>query len=577
MIKTELQRILSHNRNRRIFVMYGLIGLSGLLLDLVIFWMLYTGGMNPALATCISTACGITNNFIWNARYNFKKRDHAGTRFVLFFSVGVAGIFLSALVLLLFSGIFAYDAGLVKIFSIPPVVLGQFFLNKRFSFADKVPSMQQIIGYLWRQRYLALILLVFLLLSMAAVRFIPLTSGGAGAPDEYMHFGKNVQFILQNHRLPVSGQDDIDSLSTCRDNQFGQVPCLYSYQFTPAFNYVISAVAAKAGLAFGLSELTGARLASTAWGILFVVGVYATARLFLRGRAALLLTATVAFIPQVIFIASYVNQDIHSLAIATWLVFASLAYLYKGDERVRWLFYATFGLLFVAKYNYFIIALVPLALILRQAWQSRAYRKAARDIAFMVAAAAVLSGFWYARNIMLYQDPLGQGFALQAMTQFHPLGHKLSLFDISSYQYLLLFDSFNVLFKSFFAAFGYMNIWLADAVYVLLQTALAGGAVLLWLCGNKQARAAIMLAGLFCLLAFGQVLFNAFTYDYQFQGRYMFAVIPVVFAAVAFGVAALVRYKPLLAQGVLISGFAVMLVVLINAVLVMGRNLASGI
>ncbi len=120
----------------RSFVLYQLIGVSGVVLDLVLFLVLYNVvGLHEQVATAISTSAGITNNFLLNSFFNFRKRDGMLRRFARFYTVGLLGIGLVAVLLLVFHSWLGIDANVVKIASMPVVAVFQFFLNKRWSFS----------------------------------------------------------------------------------------------------------------------------------------------------------------------------------------------------------------------------------------------------------------------------------------------------------------------------------------------------------------------------------------------------------------------------------------------------------
>ena len=128
-----LQVLWARYRN---FVLYQLIGVSGVLLDLVLFLVLYNVvGLHEQLATVISTSAGITNNFLLNSHFNFRKRDGMWRRFARFYAVGLLGIALVAVLLLVFHSWIGVDANIVKIASMPVVAVFQFFLNKKWSFS----------------------------------------------------------------------------------------------------------------------------------------------------------------------------------------------------------------------------------------------------------------------------------------------------------------------------------------------------------------------------------------------------------------------------------------------------------
>lgn len=561
---------------RQTFLSYATVGVSGIVIDTLVFiFLVYALHLNPALATIISTSCGIINNFVWNAMYTFKTKDHLWRRFVMFYGVGLAGIFASALIVLLFADIFAQNALLVKLLSLPPVVIGQYFVNKRVSFGDRLFSGRQAGRFVKTHVLLIAVYVIFALLSVLSVKFTPYTTGGVGAPDEWQHYGKNTEFILKNHRLPVAGKDDQDSLSTCHGNDYGQAVCLYSYQFTPQFSYIVNAMTAKIGQSVGLSPLTGARLASTLWGLVYVTGIYLIARLFVNYRWAVALTAIAAFIPQIIFISSYVSDDIHSLALSTLFIYTTLAYLVFDRKQVRWWFYLTFGLLFVCKYNYFVLALIPAALLVRRWWHAKNWRRLWTDVGWMAAAALLIGGPWFLRNFLLYHDLTGMSYTLHEMSKHHPLGTKISLRDPKSYLLLFKFDSLNVLFSSFFATFGYMIIKLPESFYTLLKMALVLGFGTLWVFGNRTARWALTGVAALMAVVLGAIIVNAFTYDYQFQGRYLFSIIAITVAVAAYALSQVAKKRPGIAQGWLVGGVSVMAVVLLQSVLVVGTNLVN--
>jgi putative flippase GtrA len=119
----------------RSFVLYQLIGVSGVLLDLLLFLLLYNGlGVHEQLATVVSTSAGITNNFLLNSFFNFRKRDGLLKRFLRFYTVGLVGIAVVAVLLLVFHSWLGVDANLVKVASLPVVAVLQFLLNKKWSF-----------------------------------------------------------------------------------------------------------------------------------------------------------------------------------------------------------------------------------------------------------------------------------------------------------------------------------------------------------------------------------------------------------------------------------------------------------
>lgn len=123
---------------RSSLVRYALFGATGVLLDLCVFLLLFNVvGLHPQIANVISTTAGITNNFVLNRFFNFRKWDRVLTRFARFYLVGLAGIGLTFLLLWLFSGLLGLNPNIIKTASLPIVLLFQYSLNKKWSFRDE--------------------------------------------------------------------------------------------------------------------------------------------------------------------------------------------------------------------------------------------------------------------------------------------------------------------------------------------------------------------------------------------------------------------------------------------------------
>lgn len=121
----------------RQFVLYAIIGMSGVTLDIVLFMVLFNMfHINEQVATFISISAAITNNFLLNTYLNFKVKDHLLSRYARFYMVGLTGIALTSLLFLIFMNGLGVDANIVKIASLVPVLLLQYSLNKRWSFKE---------------------------------------------------------------------------------------------------------------------------------------------------------------------------------------------------------------------------------------------------------------------------------------------------------------------------------------------------------------------------------------------------------------------------------------------------------
>jgi len=116
------------------FILYGIIGISGATLDFTIFNFLLKFDFYYLIANSISILFGITNNFILNAKFNFKKTDNYIKRYINFLFVGLFGLFVSNLFLYIFIGYLEWSAIYSKLLTIIIIFIIQYNLNKSLTF-----------------------------------------------------------------------------------------------------------------------------------------------------------------------------------------------------------------------------------------------------------------------------------------------------------------------------------------------------------------------------------------------------------------------------------------------------------
>lgn len=111
---------------------YAVIGLSGVTLDTLLFYVLTRAGVLPLAATVVSTLVAIGYSYVMNAHFNFRRGldVRSGWRFV---AVGLLGLLVAAVSLqvLIVAGLDPLPAKLV---SLPCVLAAQFLANKHWSF-----------------------------------------------------------------------------------------------------------------------------------------------------------------------------------------------------------------------------------------------------------------------------------------------------------------------------------------------------------------------------------------------------------------------------------------------------------
>ena len=114
------------------FGRYVVLGLSGIVLDVVAFGVLIALGVFPLAASVTGSFLGIVTNYLANALFNFKVRVR-GSQAIRFIVVGVTGLAVAAGI---FQLVMVVGAGAwwAKVISLGLVVPAQFLVNRFWSF-----------------------------------------------------------------------------------------------------------------------------------------------------------------------------------------------------------------------------------------------------------------------------------------------------------------------------------------------------------------------------------------------------------------------------------------------------------
>lgn len=123
----------------RKLIMYCVIGVCGVAIDAGIFFLLLCFPFWERfylLANAVSVVCGIINNFLLNAFFNFRKTDNLRQRFLCFFLTGLFGMALGSVIIYGLVNLSGLNVAFAKIVSIFIVTIVQFLLNYFISFRD---------------------------------------------------------------------------------------------------------------------------------------------------------------------------------------------------------------------------------------------------------------------------------------------------------------------------------------------------------------------------------------------------------------------------------------------------------
>jgi 4-amino-4-deoxy-L-arabinose transferase-like glycosyltransferase len=397
------------------------------------------------------------------------------------------------------------------------------------------------------------------------------------APDEAGHFGY-AAYLVQHRALPVQRLHET--------SEFHQPPLYYvitALAMTPADLHDPTGAlnpnpgfiwAGQGGnetnLAFHISAETFpfqglalalhlARVVSVLLGMLTVALTIAIGwEIFPEQRwIGLLSGSLVAFNPQFLFISGAINNDNLLVAAATgvwWLLLRAIKF---PDQWRRWVWVGlVVGIGLLAKTSMFVMGLVAGLALVACAIQRRSIKMLVRGALGMGGSAALVAGWWFGRNQLLYGDPLGWSIFrinFKSVLRRGPL-------PWSKVQ-----EFFTVQFRSFWGVFGWMNVnapgWFYTAVQVVLGVSLLGLA--LWLARRRYknlsgfSRSALVLLGLAIAAQEGYMLWAITRFNESwYQGRYLFPVIGPLMILVSLG---LVSWLPKRWSPVLATGLAVML------------------
>lgn len=276
------------------------------------------------------------------------------------------------------------------------------------------------------------------------------------------------------------------------------------------------------------------RLLSILFGLVTVWGAYRLG-LIVTGLepVALGAAALVAFNPQFLFLSGVANNDNAIAAFLTLALVVLATMLVDGatTRRAAWLG-LWLGLAMLSKPTALAWAIPVIYVLGVLWWRQRSWRDVARLAGAIAGPVLVLSGWWFARNQLLYGDPLGYRMFLSSVSiLFTPADYSLRQ---TWWEFLLITH------RTFWGHFGWLAVQLAPrwlfffaCLYVLAPVGAAIG--YLW---RREAGTwtGVRNASAWGLLFLTVLVTVAWTLNFgrtngasAFQGRYLF----VAFAAIA--------------------------------------------
>ena len=242
--------------------------------------------------------------------------------------------------------------------------------------------------------------------------------------------------------------------------------------------------------------------------------------------------ALVAFNPQFLYLSGAVNNDVPAALWGAAVLLVSLDVLSQGPRlATNILLGVLFGLAMLTKIH-LVVLFVPIVLAHGMAlWRDRDWRDFLRTNIIVIGLALLVSGWWFARNQMLYGDPLGASVHSQLWNSRSPSDGWWALRQELPY-----------LWSTLWGRFGYGQVALPSLVYhgllVFCGVSLAG--YLVPRDRSLRSRPAGLLVSTVAVFV-AWVLFYTLVQPAGARGRFLFPALP------AFGmltVGGLQRFSP---------------------------------
>lgn len=412
-----------------------------------------------------------------------------------------------------------------------------------------------------RNRDICAILLLFVLLALGYSVINPLHE----ATDELRHY-RFVRYIAAYQRLPVQGQEPCRSQSLHPPLYYalgvvatGRIETGRDICHTPPHNPFWAYRYADVGVDNKNQYLHGPdtafpwhgealaahilRAINVLFGVLTVWLTWATGRMIWPAQRALAAGATafVAFNPMFLYMSGAINNDVIAACSGAAVLWACARLL--RDPRGLSLGHgallgAFYGLALMSKFNMVVVALLIAATMTWVAWRRRQWRIWFKAAALSIAVAALIAGWWFVRNQLLYGEPTG----FRTVTELWGARNPRESLGLAILELPLAWSTL-------WGRFGFGQIPLPQAVYDglawLVGAGLLGAVVAIW--RARRAPDAGDELPFFALLALNVLLAFAVLFNYMLvspagaMGRFFFPGLPALALLTFFGLSALAQ------------------------------------
>lgn len=399
---------------------------------------------------------------------------------------------------------------------------------------------------------LTLYLLGFVVLAVTLVIFQPLADTPpiySNPPDEHVRY-LVPQYICEHGVIPTGLEEEI------RIKSYG-----FSYGLYNTFPYIIQGFLMRFVNLFTDSALVllyAARMVNVFFGTCMAYVVYLIGKkVFTDNRFRWLFCFLTMYMPQSLFLHTYVNTDSCCMLATAMMVYALIS-AYKEGFTIRNCIWMSAGIILCAlsyynAYGYILSCILLFVAYFIKSVQGKLsydYKEMLKKGIFISVIVLMGIGWWFIRQyIVLDGDFLGLATREKMAEQYaieivNPLtSQTYAEKGYSVWEMMKERDTIDGAFHSFVAAFGSMSMystkWLYRGYLALFIVGALG--VLYWICNRKFfSKARRKLSGkeiffhlnmLFCMIMpVILMIYYAYTMDYQHQGRYMLpALVPLMY------------------------------------------------
>lgn len=394
-------------------------------------------------------------------------------------------------------------------------------------------------------------ILGFMILSIVLVLNQPLAVSPpmyGNPPDEVARY-LVPQYICEYGKLPTGFEEEV------RIKYHG-----FSYALYNAFPYIVQGYLMRFVSLFSDSELVllfAARLVNVFFGTMMAVVIYLLSKeLFQDMRFRWLFCFSVMYLPQNIFIHSYVNTD-SCCMLATAMIVYGIVLIYFKSISVQSILWLSSGIILCAlsyynAYGYILSSIILFLLYFVKRKNNNIVYEWKKMLVWGTVISIVVFlgiGWWFIRCYILFDgDMLGlQTRMKMSILYADDVLNPLFVQTYKEMRYSILEmvkerNTFSVAFRSFIATYGSMSIIGSKYLYRIYKLFFLTGAIGLvyYLLDKKEKKKILSKATafhinmIFCvLMPLILMLYYAYTIDYQAQGRYLLpSLIPLMYYTV---------------------------------------------